>query len=532
MAKNTQLYSNNAETTLASPISSGDLTITVTDGSKFPSPSAGQYFLATIEVGASYEIVKIESRTGNTFTVAVSGRGQEGTTAASWPSGALIEMRITKDTLTRFSRYTDVMYELSGINDLLAPSDSDGNSYITHSVDDGGNPIVAVRNNSSIWRFISHKKVLISGTATAGTNTTTQLTSTDIASLVTNVTSGKYILQFTNGALAGQSRLITSSSTNTVSWSGALTTTPTSGVTTFEIYQSDLSSITAGSFLPTSGGTMTGAIVLAGDGSSALHPISKQQWDAQNTAVTNSLALKAPLASPTFTGTVAAPTVTPASDASTKVATTQFVHDVADPMLPKAGGTMTGDLTVNASTILAQQIRMSGVNLTTQLSSNTDNYNPTNLATSSCLLVSANGLYNLTGIQGGSTGRVLTLMNTGSFAITLKHDQTSTAAHRFLLPADSDYKLMPGSGTILLYDGNASRWRVLSESAAETSSNVANTTVQRDGSGNFSAGTITATLSGNASTATDSTKWGGSVKTVSTGAASGGSNGDIHFKYI
>jgi hypothetical protein len=74
---------------------------------------------------------------------------------------------------------------------------------------------------------------------------------------------------------------------------------------------------------------MTGPIVLSGDATAALNPISKQQWDAQNTSVTNSLALKAPLASPSFTGTPTAPNVTPSTDGSTKVATTQFVQDVA-----------------------------------------------------------------------------------------------------------------------------------------------------------------------------------------------------------
>ena len=48
-----------------------------------------------------------------------------------------------------------------------------------------------------------------------------------------------------------------------------------------------------------------------------------------STTMTNSLATKAPLASPTFTGTVSAPTVTPATTDDTQVATTAFVHDVA-----------------------------------------------------------------------------------------------------------------------------------------------------------------------------------------------------------
>ena len=50
--------------------------------------------------------------------------------------------------------------------------------------------------------------------------------------------------------------------------------------------------------------------------------------DLIDTNVTN-IALKANIASPTFTGTVSAPTVTPATIDDTQVATTAFVHDVA-----------------------------------------------------------------------------------------------------------------------------------------------------------------------------------------------------------
>lgn len=38
--------------------------------------------------------------------------------------------------------------------------------------------------------------------------------------------------------------------------------------------------------LPKTGGTMTGAIVLSGDGTSALHPATKQQLDAEATTAT------------------------------------------------------------------------------------------------------------------------------------------------------------------------------------------------------------------------------------------------------
>ena len=64
-----------------------------------------------------------------------------------------------------------------------------------------------------------------------------------------------------------------------------------------------------------------------------------------------------------------------------------------------------------------------------------------------------------------------------------------------------------------------------------SSANTANNIVQRDASGNFSAGTITATLSGNASTASSAAKWT-TTRTISltgdvTGSASIDGSGDI-----
>jgi hypothetical protein len=106
MTTSTQLYANNARTTLASGINASDLTMTVAtgDGALFPSPAAGEYFLVTLEVGSSHEIVKITSRTGDVFTVDAAGRGQESTTAAIWGGGTVVAARVTKDTLGRFCK--------------------------------------------------------------------------------------------------------------------------------------------------------------------------------------------------------------------------------------------------------------------------------------------------------------------------------------------------------------------------------------------------------------------------------------------
>jgi len=92
----TKLFSNNAETTLAAGITTtGQTSISVTDGSVFPNPVAPDYFIATITQAAtetSWEEVKVTARSSNTLTVV---RGQEGSAAATWLSGDKIEIRWT-----------------------------------------------------------------------------------------------------------------------------------------------------------------------------------------------------------------------------------------------------------------------------------------------------------------------------------------------------------------------------------------------------------------------------------------------------
>ena len=102
------IITNNASTTLASAAGASDTTLTVTDGSRFPSPSGSDYFLLTLASGSpetAWEIVKCTARSTNTLTVT---RAQESTTAAAWGSGSIVSLRLTagsyinKKTLSYF----------------------------------------------------------------------------------------------------------------------------------------------------------------------------------------------------------------------------------------------------------------------------------------------------------------------------------------------------------------------------------------------------------------------------------------------
>ncbi len=103
-----QLYTNNASSALASSISdvASSLTVTTGHGSKFPSPTGGDFFLLTL-VGLdgngnenAWEIVKCTARSTDTLTIT---RAQESTTAASWNAGTRVELRPTAGTLAQYA---------------------------------------------------------------------------------------------------------------------------------------------------------------------------------------------------------------------------------------------------------------------------------------------------------------------------------------------------------------------------------------------------------------------------------------------
>jgi hypothetical protein len=111
---------------------------------------------------------------------------------------------------------------------------------------------------------------------------------------------------------------------------------------------------------------------------------------------------------------------------------------------------------------LVQSVSMSGDISPSQITSNQNNYNPTGLSTASVLRISSDAPRNITGLAGGSDGRIITLINIGSHPITLKNETTSTELNRFLPGAD--FILASGCGVILWYDSTSQRWRTMSQS--------------------------------------------------------------------
>jgi len=167
-----------------------------------------------------------------------------------------------------------------------------------------------------------------------------------------------------------------------------------------------------------------------------------------------------------------------------------------------------------------------------QITANKNNYSPTGLADASVLRLSSDASRNITSLAGGTEGRVITIMNVGSFPIVLKNDDgaTGTAANRFALTGD--LTLAAKQSAMLMYDSTASRWRQIANGTATgsgdnlgshtatqnivlgsywLSGDGGNEGIQVDGSGNV--GINTAPVSGTRLSMADS---GGGVSEIAT----------------
>ncbi|HXP53118.1 MAG TPA: hypothetical protein VN922_24455, partial [Bacteroidia bacterium] len=166
MTLSTRIYANQAKTTISAAIGAGDTTIAVADTSRFPIPTAGQYFLATLFSGSTFEIIQVFGVSNGQFTGCV--RAQEGTSALSWAAGSSIENRATMGTFTSFARFTDILAPIDTIESLDIPGNSNSDTYVSNVQDDGGNPIVAISRGDGTWRFLNHPTIIASGSAASG----------------------------------------------------------------------------------------------------------------------------------------------------------------------------------------------------------------------------------------------------------------------------------------------------------------------------------------------------------------------------
>jgi len=120
-----------------------------------------------------------------------------------------------------------------------------------------------------------------------------------------------------------------------------------------------------------------------------------------------------------------------------------------------------GNTTLLGGTILSGYEVQNGTISPTQIVANTDDYAPTGLATARTIRLNVDAARNITGIVAQAAGTLLRLINTTAFAITLKHQTTSSAANQFFCPGAADYVLNQGGTVEVWYDGTSTYWRVL-----------------------------------------------------------------------
>ncbi len=131
----TAVFANFASSTLASNIAADatSLTVRTGTGSLFPAPTGAEFFYAVLEnrtsAGTTREIVKVTERTSNTMTIV---RAQEGTTAAAFPRGTTVGLRITAAGLESLRNSTTTDWDVPG--DLTVG----GNATITGNLSMNG----------------------------------------------------------------------------------------------------------------------------------------------------------------------------------------------------------------------------------------------------------------------------------------------------------------------------------------------------------------------------------------------------------
>lgn len=138
---------------------------------------------------------------------------------------------------------------------------------------------------------------------------------------------------------------------------------------------------------------------------------------------------------------------------------------------------LTGDVTVsagsNATTLVqgSSSFALTGDISPAQITADQNDYNPTGLSTASTLRLSSDAARNVTGLAGGSDGRIIIVHNVGAQNIVLKDESvSSTAGNRFALTGD--LTLAADAVAVLQYDSTSSRWRAVSGGGGSGSGDV------------------------------------------------------------
>jgi len=117
----TILFANNANSSLASPIttSATSLTLATGQGALFPSPSGGDYFVLSLTDAATGDVNEITHCTARSGDVCTVVRAQEGTTALNWTTGDFANNRFTAGQASQFSQGASFANPMTTLGDII-----------------------------------------------------------------------------------------------------------------------------------------------------------------------------------------------------------------------------------------------------------------------------------------------------------------------------------------------------------------------------------------------------------------------------
>jgi hypothetical protein len=155
MAVARRLFAGGAvQTTLVSPISASDLTITIAGDTGWPS-GANEFFVVIDPDQANEEKILV-TRSGTTLTAASTGkRGVDGTAAASHSAGAVIYPCVSATDLDDANRAASRLTSGAAGQVAVASSDASGFTWTTFVLDDVDDVDAAAPSDGDVLMYSS-----------------------------------------------------------------------------------------------------------------------------------------------------------------------------------------------------------------------------------------------------------------------------------------------------------------------------------------------------------------------------------------
>lgn len=148
-------------TTLAGSISASDTSISITLATGWPSGTNGEFFVVIGKGTASEEKVRIDTRSGTTLTVTSSGRGADGTTAATHAAGESIQICTTAQDLDEANKaVAETVGKVTTAGDMIVASGA--NAFSRLAVGASGRMLVS-SGTAPAWVAMSGDATVTSG---------------------------------------------------------------------------------------------------------------------------------------------------------------------------------------------------------------------------------------------------------------------------------------------------------------------------------------------------------------------------------